>query len=92
MLSLGLGVVAHLKDGVTTEQASADVARIVELGTEAADMDNPNYAGAVMPLQEYYVGDAPAARRRTRGKHAAGMACGADAAGECAEHGVIGAV
>jgi putative ABC transport system permease protein len=58
VLSLGIGVVARLKDGVTTEQASAEVARIVELGKEAADMDNPNYTGAVMPLQEYYVGDA----------------------------------
>src|SRR5690606_35204794 len=60
VLSLGIGVVARVKDGVTTEQASAGGARIVELGKEAADMDNPNYTGAVMPLQEYHVGDARA--------------------------------
>ena len=57
-LSLGLGVVARLKDGVTTAQASVDVARIVELAKAAADLDHPNYTGAVMPLQEYHVGDA----------------------------------
>ncbi|HEX2167615.1 MAG TPA: ABC transporter permease [Longimicrobiales bacterium] len=58
VLSLGIGVVARVKEGVTTEQASAEVARIVELAKTAGDMDNPSYTGAVMPLQEYYVGDA----------------------------------
>jgi predicted permease len=58
VLSLGIGVVARLKPGVTTDQASADVARVVELAKAAADMDTPNYTGAVMPLEEYYVGEA----------------------------------
>ena len=58
VLSLGIGIVARLQAGVTAEQASADVARIVELAKVAGDMDNPNYTGAVVPLQEYYVGDA----------------------------------
>lgn len=57
-LALSIGVVARLKDGVTAAQASADVARIVELAKTAAELENPNYTGAVMPLQEYYVGDA----------------------------------
>ncbi|MBR9990672.1 MAG: FtsX-like permease family protein, partial [Gemmatimonadetes bacterium] len=57
-LSLGIRVVARLKPDVSMEQASADVARIVELAKTAADMDNPNYTGAVMPLQEHYIGDA----------------------------------
>lgn len=57
-LALSIGVIARLKPAVTTAEASADVARIVELAKAEADMDNPNYTGAVMPLQEYYVGDA----------------------------------
>jgi predicted permease len=57
-LSLGIGVIARLKPDVTIAQASADVARIVELAKEAADMDNPGYTGGVMPLQEFHVGDA----------------------------------
>jgi putative ABC transport system permease protein len=56
VLSLGYNVVARLRPGVTVEQASAEVARIVELAKTAGDMDNPAYSGAVLPLQEYYVG------------------------------------
>jgi putative ABC transport system permease protein len=57
-LALGIAVIARVKPGVTISQASADVARVIELAKEAADIDNPNYSGAVMPLQEFYVGDA----------------------------------
>jgi putative ABC transport system permease protein len=60
VLALGYTVVARLQPGVTTEQASADVARIVELAKAAGDMDNPAYTGAVMPLHEHYVGHARA--------------------------------
>lgn len=58
VLSLSYNLVARLKPGVTAEQASADVARVVELAKEAGEFEHPHYTGAVMPLQEYYVGDA----------------------------------
>jgi putative ABC transport system permease protein len=58
VLSLGLNIVARLKPGVTLEQASADVARIVDQAKVAGDMDNPNYTGGAIPLQDYFVGTA----------------------------------
>jgi putative ABC transport system permease protein len=58
VLALGYNLVARLKPGVTVEQASADVARVVELAKIAGELDNPRYTGAVIPLQEYYVGEA----------------------------------
>jgi putative ABC transport system permease protein len=58
VLALGHQVVARLRPGVTTAAASAEVARIVEVAKAAGDMDNPQYTGAAMPLQEFYVGHA----------------------------------
>jgi putative ABC transport system permease protein len=58
VLSLGIGIVARLKPGVTVAQASADVARIVEQAKLAADFEHPTYSGRVIPLQDYFVGSA----------------------------------
>jgi putative ABC transport system permease protein len=60
VLALGYNVVARLRPGVTTEQASAEAARIVELAKAAGGMDNPAYTGAVTPLHDYYVDHARA--------------------------------
>lgn len=57
VLALGFGVVGRMRDGVTVERAAADVARVVELAKVSADMDNPNYSGGVMLLQDYVVGN-----------------------------------
>ncbi|HSJ08548.1 MAG TPA: ABC transporter permease [Longimicrobiales bacterium] len=58
VMALGYGVVARMKPGVTMEQAAADVARAVATTKVAGAMDNPNYSGSAMPLQEVFVGDA----------------------------------
>jgi putative ABC transport system permease protein len=58
VLSLSYQLVARLAPGVTLEQASADVAAVVERTKQANGMEHPQYSGAVLPLRDVYVGDA----------------------------------
>jgi putative ABC transport system permease protein len=58
VLALSYRLVARLAPGTTVEQASTDVARVVEIAKRAGNMDNPQYTGAVRPLRDVYVADA----------------------------------
>jgi putative ABC transport system permease protein len=58
VLALSYRLVARLAPGATVAEASADVARIVELAKQEAGMDNPHYTGSVRPLRDAYVGTA----------------------------------
>jgi putative ABC transport system permease protein len=58
VLALGYQLVARLAPGVSLEQASSEVAGVVERAKEAGGMDNPSYSGTVQPLRNVYIGDA----------------------------------
>lgn len=58
VLALSWTLVGRLAPGTSLEQASADVARVVELAKEAAQLEHPYYSGAVRPLHDHFVGEA----------------------------------